>query len=150
MNQHLRHIFFFAVLLGLSPLVASAQNDVISQAKLALRAGNSRDLTRNFNNLVELKIDNALQSASSANTNYSKTHAEYVLKDFFKENPPQSFEYIHEGTSKEGMKYTIGRFKVLDKNSKMKTYRVFMKLKLYGDTYLIDHIDFSIEEPDEN
>jgi Domain of unknown function (DUF4783) len=150
MNQLLRHIIFFVAFVGLAPVAAFAQSDVISQAKLALRSGNSRDLTRNFNSLVELKIDNALQSASSANTNYSKTHAEYVLKDFFKDNPPQSFEYIHEGTSKEGLKYTIGRFRVLDKNSKMKTYRVFMKLKLYGETYLIDAIDFSMEEPDEN
>jgi hypothetical protein len=147
MHKLLLILFTSLGLLGL-PTKGQAQTEVINNAKAAIRTGNSKDLTKYFNSLVELKIDDTNENlnAASANSNFSKTHAEYVLKDFFKDNPPQNFEYVHEGTSKEGLKYTIGKYTYRDKNNKQASFRVFMKIKQYGSDYLIDAIDFSKEE----
>ncbi len=148
MHKFLLFIFLLLMGLFLDQQEARAQTEVINSARTALRTGNSKDLTKYFNSLVELKIENANENLSTAanNSNFSKTHAEYVLKDFFKDNPPQNFEYVHEGTSKEGLKYTIGKYTYRDKNNKTSSFRVFMKIKQYGADYLIDAIDFSKEE----
>lgn len=131
---------FFVLILNIS----YAQEEVISSAKTALRLGNSKDLSKFFHNMVELKITD--DEADGANNNYSKTQAEYVLKGFFKDNPPQDFVYVHQGTSKEGLKYAIGKYTYRDSAGKSAgTFRVFMKLKQYDGSYLIDEIDFSKE-----
>jgi len=122
-----------------------AQDETISSAKVAIKVGNSKELIKHFHNTVELKIS-ANESDGVMSNNYSKTQAEYVLKGFFKDNPPQDFVYLHQGTSKEGMKYTIGKYTYRDSTGKaVGTFRVFMKLKMYEGNYLIDEIDFSKE-----
>lgn len=120
------------------------QEEVLSTAKVALKAGNSKDLSKYFHNNLEIKISD--DEADNTNSNYSKTQAEYVLKGFFKDNPPQDFVYVHHGTSKDGMKYAIGKYTCRDSTGKPAgTYRVFLKLKQYDGSYLIDEIDFSKE-----
>jgi Domain of unknown function (DUF4783) len=124
--------------------VSYAQEEVIVSAKTALKLGNSKDLSKFFHNMVELKITD--DEVDGANNNYSKTQAEYVLKGFFKDNPPQDFVYVHQGTSKEGLKYAIGKYTYKDNAGKAAgSFRVFMKLKQYDGSYLIDEIDFSKE-----
>ncbi|SFE70657.1 DUF4783 domain-containing protein [Thermoflexibacter ruber] len=134
-------VVFFLFSLG----SVSAQDEIISNAKVAIKTGNSKELIKHFHNTVELKIS-ANESDGVMSNNYSKTQAEYVLKGFFKDNPPQDFVYVHQGTSKEGMKYTIGKYTYRDSTGKaVGTFRVFMKLKMYEGSYLIDEIDFSKE-----
>ena len=121
-----------------------AQEEVLSTAKVAFKAGNSKDLSKYFHNNLEIKIDDS--EVDNTNSNYSKTQAEYVLKDFFKENPPQDFVYVHHGTSKDGMKYAIGKYTCKDSTGRPSgSFRVFLKLKQYEGSYLIDEIDFSKE-----
>jgi hypothetical protein len=44
------------------------------------------------------------------------------------------------------MKYAIGKYTYKDSTGKvLGSFRVFMKLKVYDGTYLIDEIDFSKE-----
>lgn len=126
---------------------AKAQAETITAAaKTAIRAGDSRELARHFNSLIELKIQEANVSRANAK-DYSKTQAEYILKEFFRDNPPQSFEYIHEGASKEGnLRYAIGKYTCRDRNNKATSFRVFMKLKQQNGNFVIDAIDFSKEE----
>ena len=136
-----------SLLLLLFALVAQpslAQEEVLSTAKVAFKAGSSKDLSKYFHNNLEIKIDD--NEADNTNSNYSKTQAEYVLKDFFKDNPPQDFVYVHHGTSKDGMKYAIGKYTCKDSTGKPSgSFRVFLKLKQYEGNYLIDEIDFSKE-----
>jgi hypothetical protein len=88
-------------------LVFSAQaqtsDEIVNSSKAALRAGSSKDISAYFSNLVELSL---LGEKSS----YSKSHAEVLLKEFFKKYPPVDFQYIHQGSSKEGLKYAIGKY----------------------------------------
>lgn len=111
---------------------AGAQgSDIISNTKLALKTGSSRELCRNFNDIIELSIDGEKSS-------YSKQHAEILLKDFFKKHPPADFQYIHQGASKEGLKYAIGNY-----SFNGGAYRVYLLIKRFNGNYLIDTLEFS-------
>ncbi|WP_448518844.1 DUF4783 domain-containing protein [Rhodoflexus sp.] len=142
----LRIIFLpVAILLIASQVLVAQTEDITTAAKSAIKAGDSRELARHFNSLVELKIQDA--NLSKTNKDYSKTQAEYILKEFFRDNPPQNFEYIHEGQSKEGnLRYAIGKYTCRDRNNKASSFRVFMKLKQQNGNFVIDAIDFSKDD----
>jgi len=114
-------------------LSALGQSEVINNAKTALKSGSSKELSRYCNKMVELNFDGEKSS-------YSKTQAEFVLRDFFKKHPPTDFEYIHQGASKEGLKYAIGKYTYSNGS-----FRVYMLVKQFNGNYLIDTLDFSKE-----
>ena len=111
----------------------NAQSDVIDNVKTALKTGSSKALAGYLNEMVELSINGDKSS-------YSKTQAEFVLKDFFKKYPPTGFDYIHRGSSKEGLKYTIGKYKYSGGS-----FRVYMLIKQFKGKYLIDTLNFDKE-----
>jgi hypothetical protein len=123
----------FSICVILSCLCCTAQENVIKNIGTALQSGSARELIKYCNNNVEIKIN-------GANNSYSIPQAEAVLKDFFEKNVPQSFVYIHQGSSSEGLKYSIGKY-----TFKEGSYRVVMFLKEKSDRYLIDTITFSKE-----
>lgn len=132
----LKGIKFLIVLSGmfLSMLVlANAQNDILDNAKIALKTGSSRELSKNFNSIIELSIDGEKSS-------YSKQHAEVLLKEFFKKHPPADFKYVHQGASKEGLNYAIGNY-----SYKGGVYRVYVLVKQFKGKYLIDTLEFNRE-----
>lgn len=101
--------------------------------KLALNAGSAKELIKYFNQVTELKIDDT-------GANYSKIQAESVLRDFFQRNQVESFDYIHKGSSPEGLKYNIGMY-----NAKSDTYRVVILLKEVKGQYVVDTMNFNKE-----
>lgn len=112
---------------------AFSQSPVINNVRAALKAGSAKELVKNFNNAVELNFDGEKSS-------YSRTQAEFVLKDFFKKYPPSDFEYIHQGSSQQGLTYVIGKY-----SFEGGSFRVLMYIKKISDSYLVDLIDFSRE-----
>lgn len=122
---------FFA-LASLS-FTASAQSEVVASVKETLKAGSAKELSRFISPTIDVTIDGNLQS-------YSKTQAEFVFRDFFKQHPPSDFSIIHQGSSKAGQPFAIGQYK-----SNAETYRVFMKIKVTGDKQLLQEISFSKE-----
>ena len=110
-----------------------AQDNVLNGLQLTFKEGNAKEATRYLNDIVELSIDGEKGS-------YSKTQAEFILKDFFKNNPPTDFKKIHQGSSKEGLTYMIGKYIYPSGN-----YRVYIVVKVFKGNYLIDTIDFSKE-----
>ena len=127
-------IFVFTVsviITGLSDCYA--QSDVLNNVKTAMKAGSSKELTKYFNDVVEMVID-------GDPSDYSRTQAEFVLKDFFKKYPPVDFLYIHQGASKEGIKYAIGKY-TYEEGS----FRVLLRAKEIKDSYKVYSIDFTME-----
>lgn len=112
---------------------AYSQTETINSVRLAIKAGDSNSLVKFFDSVVELKTD-------SEEGAYSKNQAEFVLKNFFKKHTPVNFTYNHEGSSPGGAKYTIGTYQC-----ESASFRVYMKLKSSGNTYVIDTLDFSKE-----
>ena len=112
---------------------ARAQSEIINNMRAALKAGSSREFVKNFNNMVELNFE-------GEKSNYSRSQAELGLKEFFKKYPPIDFQYIHKGSSKQGLTYVIGKYTFEDGS-----FRVWILIKKFGDDYLVDSIDFSRE-----
>jgi hypothetical protein len=114
-------------------LQAQAPKDVIGQVRETIKAGSAKELAKYLNQNVDVMIDEQMQT-------YSKAQAEFVLRDFFKANPPSEFNIIHHGSSKGGQPFAIGLYK-----SGSETYRVFMKIKNDNNQQLVHEIRFSKE-----
>jgi hypothetical protein len=114
----------------LYPAMLLAQGDIVNDVRESIKAGSSKELAKYLNNTVDVTMDGDMGT-------YSKTQAEFILRDFFKENPPSSFTIVHQGASKGGLPYAIGQYLSADR-----TFRVWMRIKNTGDRYLIHEISF--------
>ncbi len=92
----------------------------------AIKAGNSKVLSKYFNTNVELVI---LDKEGV----YSKTQAELILRDFFSKNTPNNLVKRHEGKSgKEASKYVICTL-----NTSKGQYRIYFVMKNNGGEFAI-------------
>jgi Domain of unknown function (DUF4783) len=66
----------------------------------AFRTGDATKLAAYFNNSVELTLFDKEEI-------YSKTQAEMIMRDFFKQHIPTQFKILHQG-GKDNSKYAIG------------------------------------------
>ena len=98
--------------------------------KNAIKTGSSKEIAKFLNSNVDVTLDGNMQS-------YSKTQAEYVLKDFLVKHPPSSFTIVHQGSSKGGLPYAIGQYL-----SNSDTFRVWMRIKNTDGKFLIHEISF--------
>ena len=133
MKRSLLLFFLFFVILSIDNHQAHAQSTVINNVRAALRAGSSKELAKTFNATVELNFDGEKSS-------YSRTQAEFVIRDFLKKHPPTDFQYIHQGSSKQGLTYVIGKY-----SFENGSFRVLLYIKKFGDTFAVDLMDFSRE-----
>ncbi|HNP17586.1 MAG TPA: DUF4783 domain-containing protein [Fulvivirga sp.] len=106
------------------------QGEIIDDVKNAIKAGSSKEIAKFLNSNVDVTLDGNMQS-------YSKTQAEYVLKDFLTNHPPTSFTIVHQGSSKGGLPYAIGQYL-----SNGDTYRVWMRIKNTDGAFRIHEISF--------
>ncbi len=130
--EHIRIILTLTVLLLFSGY-SNGQSDVINSVKNALKSGSSKELSKFLNQNVDVTIGDDFQT-------YSKTQAEYALRDFFKENVPESFTIIHQGASKGNLHFFIGQY-----TSNGNAFRVFLRIKDISGRYLIHEISFTKE-----
>ncbi len=111
------------------PLAAFADSfdDILN----AMKAGNSKEMTRSFNNSVELTL---LDNEGI----YSKQQAEQMLRNFFVKNPPKSVSLQHKGASGQGAQYAIATYEAATGK-----YRAYMFMKDTGNGLLVH--EFRIE-----
>ena len=129
----MKKIVLFVINMLLLSYLSFAQEDVMTNVKTQLKSGDAKEIARYFNDIIEISIDGEKGS-------YSKTQGEFVLKDFFKRNPPTDFQKVHVGSSREGLNYMIGKYSCPDG-----VYKVYIVVKLFKGSYLIDTIDISKE-----
>jgi len=127
--------FFLIVLVSSFSLTLTHAQDksLFADVRSALKAGSSKELSQHFHDNVELNI-------KGETGNYSNVHAEIYLKEFFKKHEPISFEYAHQGSSNEGLKYAIGNYVHSEG-----TYLVLIRAKKIDGKEKIYIIDFSEE-----
>ena len=115
--------------------IALAQNQsadaVIEKLKISLKSGNSKELVSDFHDIVEVTLPD------QEGSNYSKTQAEFVLRDFMKKYPPVDFKYVHKVLDREDFKFVIGEY--IYSGGK---YRVTMVIKPTKGVYSVDSIVF--------
>ncbi len=94
------------------------QNSGIDEVIAALRTGNSTELSKYFDDNVDLTLPDK-------SDNYSKAQAQLIVKDFFSNNGVKGFNLEHKGESPGGH-YCIG---TLQTNAGKFRTNVFMKTK---------------------
>jgi Domain of unknown function (DUF4783) len=94
------------------------QNSSIDEVIGALRTGSSTELSKYFDDNVDLTLPDK-------SDNYSKAQAQLIIKDFFTNNSVKGFELKHKGDSPGGH-FCIG---TLQTNSGNFRTNVFMKTK---------------------
>lgn len=103
----------------------SSIDEVIS----AMKTGNSAEISKYFDNTVEINMPDKSNS-------YSKSQGELVLKDFFNSNMVKTFEVIHKGEN-AGSQYCIGTL-----ITKAGSFRTTIYMKLKGDKQFLQGITF--------
>lgn len=117
-----------------SSLSLYAQDDLIKNTKVAIKSANTKELSKYFNESINLKL-------SGEEGVYSKAQGEIVIKDFLKKYTVTDFQVIHQGQSKEGaLHYVVGKY-----THTKGTLRVYMLIKQFHGNFLIDTLDFSEE-----
>lgn len=126
----MKKTLFLLVFSLLASISAISQGDIIEQVRDAIKTGSSREMVKLLNTTVDMTIDGKMKT-------YSKSQAEFILRDFFKKNPPNSFKVIHKGASKAGLPYAIGEY-----NSNNTTYRVWIRVVKLKEEYVVNEISF--------
>lgn len=108
--------------------IVGAQDAVKDRVVLALKTGNSRELAGHLLPNVDLTI---LETSEV----YSKAQAEQILRKFFDEHEPSSMTVDHEGESKMGDAYYIGKL-----TTARGVFRVTFFLKKSGGSALIKQL----------
>jgi hypothetical protein len=109
---------------------ADVQEDVMN----AFRAGNAKTLASYFTPSIELNLP-------GTEGMFSKAQAEGILKDFFAKNQCKSLSMVHQGTSKDGAKYSIANLQTNTGN-----FRVYFFLKKEGDSFLVKELRIESEK----
>ncbi len=111
---------FTSLLLGTVLILSSfkLQGSSIDEVIGALRIGNSTELSKHFDDSVELTLPDKSDS-------YSKAQAQLIVKDFFGNNGVKGFDLKHKGDSPGGH-FCIG---TLQTNAGNFRTNVFMKTK---------------------
>jgi hypothetical protein len=127
-------VSLLVLLIILSFSLPQAGNDVIEKISNALNSGNTQELTKHFNNTIDLSLPDS-------DGTYSNKQAEQLIKVFFKSNPVKTFKLEHQGNSNEGSRYMIGTLK----STSGKAYRVYGLISKLADVELIQELQIEEE-----
>jgi hypothetical protein len=118
-------------LLSLFVLVISSSFVAISFTQIvsAMKSGNATEVSKYFDNSVEITLPDKSNS-------YSKSQAQLVLQEFFKNNPVKDFKIIHQSEN-AGSEYCIGNLATT--NGVFRT-TIFVKQK--GQKDLVQELRF--------
>jgi len=131
----MKSILGICMIIGMLP-IPGISVDINEDISVAFRAGNAKELSVFFNKNIDLNIPNNEGI-------FSKAQAELIVKDFFDDYTSSAFTILHQGSSKDGAKYSIGNL-VTDNG----TFRVYYYMKKVGDDYLIFELNLNEEEKD--
>jgi hypothetical protein len=124
-----------SLLVALAIVMSSfGQQKSIDDVIGALRSGNASEMSRYFDDNVEVTLP--VKSDS-----YSKAQAQMILKDFFANNDVRGFELKHKGDSPGGGQYCIGTLQTKSGNFRA---HIFMRSK--GDKELVKELRFQAIE----
>jgi hypothetical protein len=119
------HLIFCFILLAATVQAQSQLDDIVN----AVRSSRVSDIKKYFDNTVPITI-NSTQSI------YSRSQAEIVLKDFFRDNNPKDLVIENSGSPDNTSQFAIGSF-----NTANGKYNIYILLKMKGrSSYLVQEI----------
>jgi hypothetical protein len=134
LNKYSYLLVFFLCFTGYRQVSASLPNDdVIKEITKTIQSMDAKKLADYFSSTIDLEL-------GAINGNYSKTQAEIIMRDFFKDNPVKSFTVNHQGDSEDGSQFFIGTY-----TSGAKEYRVYGLLKKESNLLVLRQLQFDEE-----
>jgi hypothetical protein len=128
-----KYILYIVFLFIFRQVTAFPTDSIPGLIQKAVKAGNAAELSRYFNNVIELSIlDNS--------NIYSKIQAERILSNFFMSNQPIDFKILSERESRNS-KIIVGKMK-----TEKSEFRISYILSEIGGTTLVNK--FQIEKID--
>lgn len=125
---------FTIMVLGAGVLLSSfVQQPGLDEVIGALRSGSASELSKYFDDRVELTLPDQ-------SDNYSKAQAEQIVKDFFGNNGVKGFELKHKGDAPDGH-YCIGTLQTGSGN-----FRTHVLMKSKGGREVVREIRFQAIE----
>jgi citrate lyase beta subunit len=108
----------------------ASQADIIDELLVQFKAGNSKEIAKNFAASVELIVIDQEDV-------YSKAQSEQILRDFFLKNPPTKIALIHRLNNNQNF-----RFAAFSLGTKTGKYRVTvtLNLKKLTNTFLVTEL----------
>lgn len=106
-----------------------------TQITNSIREGNASALSAYFSSMVDLGLP-------EKDNSYSKSQGEIVMKDFFKNYPPDAFDVLQKGQTSETNHYAICQYK-----TEGKKYQVSIYLRKEEGAFQISKIKFEKQEP---
>ncbi len=113
-------------------MVAFVSVNSLSGVVNGIKSGNAAQVAKYFDNTVEISLP-------GNSNNYSKSQAEVVLRDFFKNNAVKSFTTIHSGENR-GSEFCIGNLVTASG-----TYRTTIQMKQKGDAQVLQELKFDLK-----
>lgn len=120
-----KYLFSLVIIAMFSSFMVAPFTEIIN----AMKTGKSTEVARFFDNTVEISLPEKSNS-------YSKSKAELVLRDFFKNNPVKDFEVIHQSEN-AGSQYCIGNL-----TTDNGVFRTTIYTKQIGQQQLIQELRF--------
>src|ERR1043166_2054766 len=119
----MKSFFTYFLLVSFTVLSSFTVQTDIEQVIVALKTGDASELSKYFDENVELTLPDK-------SDNYSRAQALLILKDFFSNNGVKSFEVKHKG-EQAGGQFCIGTLQTKTGNFRN---TVFMKMKAKKQT----------------
>ncbi len=108
--------------------------DMVENIVKAIEQSSARDMAKYFSTNVDLSLPRAEGT-------FSKSQSEMILRDFFSRNTPSSFQVSHEGISRDGSVYFIGRLSTKEGQS----YRCYFLIKQVSRSFFLHHIQIELQ-----
>ena len=121
------------VLLFVFAFGVNAQDDVVKCLKSSFKTGSVKELSPFLGARTEIAFNGEKKI-------YEKASAEQTLANFLNENKPKDFQILHQGASKEGLKFYIGEM-----IATTGVHRVLVYLRNKDGKFSIETIDISKE-----
>ena len=118
-------------LMAISTLSHAQGPDVFTNVRNAIKAADSDQLSKYFNQNLDVNIEGNLNS-------FSKTQAAFAIGEFFKAHTPTDFNIVHKGSSQGGLQFAIGKY-----TSGADTYTVLVRVKEAGGAKMVHEISFT-------
>jgi hypothetical protein len=121
------YIIFFIFIVHLN---AVAQDTAWEPIVKAMDESDSRALGMYFHSTVDLGF-------SGNDKTYSKSQAEMIMKDFFRDHPDGSFRSMQQGSTDASSRFAIGVFESGNGN-----FQVYINMRTESGKFLIHKIRF--------
>ncbi|MBP9688682.1 MAG: DUF4783 domain-containing protein [Bacteroidia bacterium] len=128
-NTFVKYILGIVIMFSTSVVFADSFDDIIN----ALKGANVKEVSKFFNNTVELTINDNEGV-------YSKQQAEMMVKNFLANNQPKNIVIQHRGSSGQSAKYAIANYE-----TSQAKFRVYVFMKDSGGGMLVHEMRFEKE-----